>query len=103
MRTTASRFGVDQYANSGNHLHIVLKGKTKKNIQSILRTVPALIARRMTGAKKGNPQGKFWDGRLYTRIVGVKASPMQNLMCSKMAEAAIPELYIKRSTRAGPS
>lgn len=32
--------------------------------------VSALLPRRITGARKGAPQGKFWDGPAYTRIIG---------------------------------
>jgi REP element-mobilizing transposase RayT len=78
-RTTfkiARESGVEivQYANSGNHLHILLRVKTRVGFRRFLRTLGALVARIVTGAKKGNPLSsdgtrKFWSGLAWTRIV----------------------------------
>src|SRR5262249_43544587 len=70
VRKTALRFGVklQQMANSGNHLHLIVQGQSRDGLQSFLRTFPALLARGITGAKKGSPQGKFWDAPVYTRL-----------------------------------
>jgi len=65
-----------QYANSGNHLHLLLRAKTRRGFQRFLRTFSALVPRIVTGAKKGMPivardpkgHGKFWDALAYTRI-----------------------------------
>ena len=71
LRSTAraSEVSVIQVANSGNHLHLILQGKTRKGLQKFLRMLPALLARKITGAKKASPKGRFWDGLAYTRIV----------------------------------
>ena len=71
MRKTARSFGVkvQQMANSGNHLHLIVQGKRREGLRSFFRTFPALLARRITGARKGSPQGRFWDALAYTRIV----------------------------------
>jgi len=71
IRRTATRFDVEleQLANSGNHLHLIIRGRTRGGIQGFFRTLPALLARRITGAKKGSPKGRFWDALLYTRPV----------------------------------
>lgn len=68
---TSKKFGVkvSQLANSGNHLHLVVQGKRRQGLQSFLRTLPALLARKITGAKKGAPRGQFWDALAYTRVV----------------------------------
>jgi len=59
-----------RYANSGNHLHLLLNAQSKKGFQRFLRTIAALIPRLVTGAKKGNPlKGKFWDGLAYSKLV----------------------------------
>ena len=34
-----------------------------------LKTFAALLARQITGAKKGNKFGKFWDGLAYARVL----------------------------------
>jgi hypothetical protein len=64
-----NRVRVYRFANSGNHLHLLVRAKTRKGFQNFARTIGALIARAVTGAKKGNPSGKFWDGLLYSRVV----------------------------------
>jgi REP element-mobilizing transposase RayT len=72
LRANAERFRISIYswANSGNHLHLLIRGKSRGEIQNFLRTVTALIARRVTGAKKGNPfKGKFWDQLVFTRLL----------------------------------
>jgi hypothetical protein len=58
-----------RYANSGNHLHLLVKAKTRQGFQNFARTAAALIARAVTGAKKGNPTGKFWEGLMFSRVV----------------------------------
>jgi REP element-mobilizing transposase RayT len=70
-RELAKRFQVriHQYANSGNHLHLLIEGKTRKGLQDFLRAMGARIAGIVTGAKKGSPFGKFWDGLVFSRVV----------------------------------
>lgn len=70
-RGTASAFGVKvrQFANSGTHLHLIVQGRRREGLQGFLRTFPALLARHITGAKKGSPKGRFWDALAYTRVV----------------------------------
>ncbi len=65
------KFGLTIYktANSGNHLHVVIRGKKRTGIQKFFISTTALIARLVTGAKKGKKFGKFWDHPLYSRVV----------------------------------
>ena len=69
-----------QYANSGNHLHLLLRAKTHRGFKRFLRVFAALVPRIITGAKKGNPIAaahpgasqdgrKFWDALAWSRIV----------------------------------
>lgn len=53
----------------GNHLHLKVKFKDRRRFQQFLKSFSALLAREITGAKKGNPFGKFWDGLVFTRIL----------------------------------
>lgn len=48
---------------------MIVQGKSREGLQGFLRTYPALLARRITGARKGWPKGRFWDAMAYTRIV----------------------------------
>lgn len=61
---------IHRYENVGSHLHIIASFPRAKNFQNFLRTVTALIARAVTGARKGKPFGKrFWDGLAFTRVI----------------------------------
>ncbi len=67
----ADQFGVRvyQYANSGNHLHLLLRAKTRKGFQDYLRTLSGIVARRVTGAKKGVKSGRFWDALAFSCVI----------------------------------
>ena len=67
----AKRFYVriDGYANVGNHLHIKAYAQGCEEFRNFLRTITCLIARKVTGATRGNKFGRFWDGLAFTRIV----------------------------------
>lgn len=71
LTSKSKKFGVRvaDFANGGNHLHIKLRFSTRENFQNFLRAVTCLLARKITGAKKGQPKGKFWEGLAFTRIL----------------------------------
>jgi len=58
-----------RYANVGNHLHLLLKVRNRFGFQKFLRVFSGRVAMLVTRAKKGSPQGKFWDELAFTRIV----------------------------------
>lgn len=60
---------IRQYANGGNHLHLLIQPRTVAGFRRFLRTVAGLVPRLVTGARKGNAQGPFWDALAYTRVV----------------------------------
>jgi REP element-mobilizing transposase RayT len=57
------------FVNMGNHLHLKVKFKDPVRFKNFLKTYAALLARRITGAKKGITFGRFWDGLVYTRVL----------------------------------
>lgn len=82
----ASRHGVKLYrfANSGNHLHLVVLPRSRAAFQGFIRSVTGLIARATLGVERGHAKGmkgsrrsdqvrskrvKFWDARPFTRII----------------------------------
>lgn len=71
IRQKAKKFGVqvDHWVNVGNHVHIKLKSSNRLQFQKFLKATTCLIARHVTGAKKGKPMGKFWQGLAFTRIL----------------------------------
>lgn len=65
---------VHKFANVGNHLHLLISAKSRARFQRFLREVAGLVARVVTGARKGKPFGKFWDLLAHSRVViGYKA------------------------------
>jgi REP element-mobilizing transposase RayT len=68
----ATKFGVTLHhrQNVGNHLHIVASFARPEEFQNFLRTITSLIARHVTGAKRGKPFGRrFWQGLAFTRVI----------------------------------
>lgn len=67
----AKRFQVkvDHFVNVGNHIHLKIKAAQKKDFQNFLKSITCLIARFVTGAKRGSPKGRFWQGLAFTRIL----------------------------------
>src|SRR5476649_1653402 len=65
-RFTIKVFG---YANSGNHLHILLKASSRKGFQNFLRTIAGRIPRVITGAERGRALGKFWEDLVYSKVI----------------------------------
>jgi hypothetical protein len=57
------------YSNNANHLHIFASFPSRVAFQKFLRTITAMIARLVTGARKGKPFGKFWDALAHSRVV----------------------------------
>ena len=71
LRKAARHSGVriENFANVGNHLHILLRFQNRGLFQKWLKNIAGKIARLITGARKGRPFGKFWDALAFTRIV----------------------------------
>lgn len=67
----AKKFGIkiDDSANVGNHIHLKIKIPSREAFQKFLKAITTLIARQVTGARKGKPFGKFWDGLAFTRVL----------------------------------
>lgn len=59
-----------RFANSGNHLHLVILPSSRAAYLRFIRSISGRIARRILGAEKGRAQGvKFWDALPFTRIL----------------------------------
>jgi len=71
LQGTAKRFHIRIYrfANVGNHIHLLVQAKARKDFQNFLRVLAQAIVFLVTGARKGNPIGKFWDALAFSRIV----------------------------------
>jgi REP element-mobilizing transposase RayT len=71
LREMAHRFGVRVYdfANVGSHLHLLLRARRREAFQGFLRSFAGIVARRVTGARRGHPSGRFFIGLAWSRVV----------------------------------
>lgn len=71
LKKQARRFMVKicDFANVGNHLHLEIKILARKEFQGFLKSVTCLIARKITGARRGLKFGRFWDHLAFTRVL----------------------------------
>lgn len=71
VKIKSKKFSVEikEFVNMGNHIHFQIRISTREGFQNFLRSITSLIARHVTGAKKGKRFGKFWQGLAFTRII----------------------------------
>jgi REP element-mobilizing transposase RayT len=71
LREKSRKFFVEvlDWVNMGNHLHLKVKFTDRHRFGQFLKSFIALLARKITGARKGKKFGKFWDGLVYTRVL----------------------------------
>lgn len=74
---SARRFGIRilRFSNSGSAIHLIVRPRRRGDLQAFLRTATGLLARAVTGAKKGRPVGKFWDHLAYSRVLDWDSDP----------------------------
>jgi hypothetical protein len=67
----ARRFGVKVYdfANVGSHLHLLIRARRREAFQAFLRSFSGIVARRVTGARRGRPTGRFFEDLAWSRVV----------------------------------
>src|SRR5262249_40130100 len=71
LRVAARRNQIRGYAlaNVGTHLHLLIRVRRRTDFQRFLRSFTGLVARRITGARRGAPRGRFWGPLVWSRIV----------------------------------
>lgn len=71
LKERAQKYFIEilEFVNMGNHLHLKVRFKDPRRFRNFLRTFAAILARKITGASRGRPFGKFWDGLAYTRVL----------------------------------
>lgn len=104
LKDKAKKFGVgiaDQ-ANVGNHLHLKIRIASRESFQKFLKSVTNLIARKVTGARKGKPFGRFWQGLAFTRVLMSYTEELNlrgYIMANRLEAATSPaarERFLKR-------
>src|SRR5882724_11351435 len=71
LRACGARNGVRVYdfANVGSHLHLLVRARRRDAFQAFLRSFAGIVARGITGARRGRPSGRFFDGIAWSRVV----------------------------------
>ena len=71
LRAMARRFDIRVYdfANVGSHLHLLVRARRREAFQGFLRSFAGIVARRVTGARRGRPVGRFFGGLAWSRVV----------------------------------
>ncbi len=71
IKEKAQKFGIQiaDGANVGNHIHLKIKIQDRESFQKFLKAITCLIARKITGAKRGKKFGRFWQGLAFTRVL----------------------------------
>jgi hypothetical protein len=100
-----ARWGVSvyRYANVGNHLHLLIRARSRAQWQGFIRELAGGVAMLVTGARKGSPLSRsrapglpesarrgFWDHLVFTRIVswGRDFRGVADYLCRNLWEAA---------------
>jgi hypothetical protein len=58
-----------RYENVGSHLHLIVRFPSRKELRAFLRVFAQGVMFLVTGARKGQPKGRFFDAIAYTRVV----------------------------------
>jgi len=73
LRACRERSGVRiyEFANVGSHLHLLVRARRRDSFQRFLRTFAGIVARIVTGARRGLPLrgGPFWSALAWSRVV----------------------------------
>ncbi|MGZ3710520.1 MAG: hypothetical protein ACXVBE_02135 [Bdellovibrionota bacterium] len=77
------------YVNVGNHIHLLIKGRTREALRAFLRVFPQRLMFQVTGAAKGKARGRFFDEIVYSRVVnwGREFVRMKEYFWKNMLEA----------------
>jgi REP element-mobilizing transposase RayT len=67
----AGKYGVKlyKYENVGNHLHLLAQFPSRRELKVFLRVFAQAVMFQVTGARKGKPQGRFFDAIAYSKVV----------------------------------
>lgn len=61
---------IEKQSINSNHLHLLLRARSKHDLSGFLKSLSGLIVRKITGTQKGRRlKAKFWDQRPFSRLV----------------------------------
>lgn len=92
IRRQATLQGVKifRYANSGNHLHLIILPRSRIAFRAFIRGITGVIARITLRVERGNAvRKKFWDARPFTRLIewGREFKTVSNYVVQNTLEA----------------
>lgn len=94
FKLKARKFGVKiaEFANVGNHLHLKIRITDRLEFGKFLKSVTTQVARFVTGARRGHPFGRFWQGLAYTRVISSRYEELQlrGYIAANRLEAELP-------------
>jgi hypothetical protein len=106
LRRMARRFDIRVYdfANVGSHLHLLLRVRRRASFQAFLRSLTGIVARRVTGARRGHPCGPFFSALAWSRVVswGRDYLGVRHYVFRNAVEGALGA-SIRRALELGPS
>src|SRR6266404_7413017 len=106
LRAMAHRFGIRIYdfANVGTHLHLLIRARRRESFQGFLRSFAGIVARRVTGARRGHPSGPFFSGIAWSRIVGWGRDYLgvRHYVFRNQIEGALG-MHVRRALETGPA
>ena len=81
IQNMAGKFQITIYEKNinTNHIHLLLRGKHRRNLQNFFRATAGMIARIVTRAKKRKPFGRFWSYLLFSRVLASWKSDFTNV------------------------
>ncbi len=88
----AKKFGVIVYewANSGNHIHLLIKPRSRDAFKGFVSALSGRVAQEVTGSRKGSPSAeKFFDSIPFSRIVTWEEIPSGASPTSIFAKSSI--------------
>ncbi len=95
-----------EYANAGNHLHLLIRAKKREDYAAFIRIITGLIARLVGKSERGVPlKEKFWDGRPFSRVVSFAKREFQTVktyLLRNVLEAIGWMPYVPRSKQLPP-
>ena len=107
MRALARRYDIRVYefANAKNHLHLLVRARRRDCFQAFLRAFAGMVARLVTGARRGHPVGRFWDELAYSRVVqwGREFFEVRRYVIKNEDEARGLVRYTMRARRPSPT
>jgi REP element-mobilizing transposase RayT len=109
LRELSQRHGIKlfAFATGADQIHLLLRAKARASFQSFLRAFAGLVARHVTGARKGKPAGRFWDTLTFSRVLqwGEEFDTVSALLAADDLDALIalnqpPKVRLKRAMNA---